>query len=287
MNVNTLTVTDSTYPTQLRHLSQVPKQLYIRGDLLPLLNKPCVAIVGSRRLSAYGREVTHKLSKALAERGVVIVSGLALGVDSVAHRAALEAGGQTIAVLPSSVEKPYPSSHQHLSEEIITQGGALVSEYPRGTIAYKSNFLARNRIIAALAGAVLITEAAERSGSLNTARYGLELDRDVLAVPGSIYSPTSTGTNNLIKAGALPVTCVEDILHILGVKDVLAKGKVTPVLADTSQQALIDLLAAGHTDGNDLLEQSNLDVTAYNQALTMLEISGTIRSLGANHWSLR
>jgi DNA processing protein len=290
MNVNMLTVTNPHYPAMLLHLPQVPQQLYIRGELTPLLARPRVAVVGSRSLSAYGREATHKLTLALAEHGVVIISGLALGVDSVAHIAALAAGGQTIAVLPGSVETPYPGTHRRLAEEILEKGGVLVSEYPAGTIPYKGNFLARNRIIAGLADVIVVTEAAERSGSLNTARYGMELGRDVLAVPGNIYSPTSVGTNNLIKTGASVATRVEDILDALGIAAtaVTVGGvRAVPQVADTAQQAIIDLLAAGHTDGELLLSQSNLDVTRYNQALTMLEISGTVRALGANHWSLR
>jgi DNA processing protein len=286
MIVNMLTVTDSDYPGLLGRLPQPPEQVYIRGDLLSLLKRPRVAIVGSRSLSAYGRETTHKLTTALANQGVVIVSGLALGVDSVAHKAAVEAGGQTIAVLPAGVETPYPRSHNRLAEDILKKGGALISEYPADAIAWPANFLARNRIIAALSDVVLVTEAAARSGSLNTARYGMELGLDVLAVPGNIYSPTSEGTNNLIKTGALPATRVEDILQLLGLESSLKQGRAVPKVGDSSQQKLIDLLATGHTDGAELLDKSQLDVAAYNQALTMLEISGTVRPLGANHWSL-
>jgi DNA processing protein len=287
MNVNMLTVKDTLYPELLRQLPQAPEQVYVRGDLLSLLKKPRVAVVGSRSLSAYGREATHKLTTALVEQGVVIVSGLALGVDSVAHKATIEAGGQTIAVLPGGVQTPYPGSHRRLSEQILELGGVLVSEYPDGAIPYPANFLARNRIIAALSDIIVVTEAAERSGSLSTARHGMELGRDVLAVPGSIYSPTSAGTNNLIKTGAQLITDARDILQLLGINDTSKRGRIIPKVSDSSQQAIIDLLAQGHTDGAELFDKSQLDIASYNQALTMLEISGRIRPLGANHWSLR
>src|SRR5690606_28976050 len=153
-----------------------------------------------------GRAVTYKFASELAARGVVIVSGLALGVDSIAHEACIGSGSKTIAVLPVGLEKIYPTSHTHLAKKISQGNGLLVSEYPSGTDPRRENFIARNRIIAALAEGVLITEAAENSGSLHTARFAIELGLPVLAVPGPINSSTSVGTNNLIKAGAIPVT---------------------------------------------------------------------------------
>jgi DNA processing protein len=286
MNVNTLTVKQSAYPSRLLQLASPPQQLYVRGDLSALLDKPTVAIVGSRSVSPYGREVTSKLAQALAEQGIVIISGLALGVDAIAHRAALDAGGLTIAVLPSSVEHPYPASHRNLAEQIVQQGGVLLSEYPGGAVPYKQNFVARNRIVAGLCDALLITEAAEKSGSLHTARFALETGRDVLVVPGSIYSRTSTGTNNLLKSGATPVTNMDDILQVLGIDTRTTRSKPIPKGSNLHEQRIIDLIAAGQNDGAELLLQSKLDIAAFNQALTMLEITGKVRGLGANQWSL-
>lgn len=202
LNVNKLTLEASDIPERLQQIASPPKRLFVMGTPLgELLALPCVAIVGSRKVSSYGREVTTKLAYDLASRGVVIISGLALGVDGLAHKAALEAGGKTIAVLPSPLEKIYPSSHAQLAKQILDSGGTLVSEYALGTPFNLSTFIARNRLVSGLSNAVLITEAAEQSGSLHTARFALEQGRDVLAVPGSIFSETSRGTNNLLKVG--------------------------------------------------------------------------------------
>jgi len=283
LDVNKLTL--EAIPEPLRQIASPPKQLFIAGvQLTDVMAHPRVAIVGSRKVSPYGREVTMKLARELAERGVVIISGLALGVDGLAHQAALEAGGTTIAVLPSPLENIYPSSHRQLARQIIDRGGALVSEYDESYEYNRTVFIARNRLISGLAQVVLITEAAEASGSLHTARFALEQGRDVLAVPGSIFSETSKGTNNLIKIGAAPITDYTDVLHALKLEDKTtvkrAKG------ANEAEQALIDLLASGARDGEELLAASKLDITLFSQTLTMLEITGKIRSLGAGQWTL-
>jgi len=279
-------LTESTVPTCLQQIPSPPKELFHRGESLEeLLKRPCVAIVGSRNISAYGREVTHKLSYELAQQGIVIISGLAYGVDATAHRAALEAGGLTIAVLPASVDEIVPTMHTRLAEQILSQGGALVSEYPPGSIAHKQNFIARNRLVAGLAKAVLITEAAEKSGSLHTARFALDQGKEVLAVPGNITSLTSVGTNNLLRKGATPITSVSDVLHVLGLK---TRHKASKVVKGRNQneQTVIDLLASGLTAGDELLKQSQLTPSEFNQVLTMLEIGAKIRPLGNNHWTL-
>jgi DNA processing protein len=220
----------------------------------------------------------------LARAGVVIISGLAIGVDVVAHRAALEAGGLTIAVLPCGLDRIYPAAHRNVATQILAQGGALVTEYPEGTITYPVNFIARNRIASGLSQAVLITEAAEKSGTLHTARFALEQGKDVLAVPGNITSPTSSGTNNLLKIGATPVTSSADVFHILGIKP--NQQATIPKGGTPQEQTILDLISDGITDGTQLQEQSSLSTPTFNQALTMLEITGKVRSLGANQWSL-
>jgi DNA processing protein len=287
LQIKKLTLKSRQFPESLRELSSPPKELFITGESLEkLLNKPAVAIVGSRKVSHYGREVTAQLARELAERGIIVVSGLALGVDSIAHKACLDVGGQTIAVLPGPIEKIYPASHHNLAMQIVKQGGSLVSEYPVGSQIYKQNFIARNRLIAGLAQAVLITEAAEKSGSLHTARFALEQGKDVLSVPGNISSPTSIGANNLLKAGATPVTSYLDVLHALGLEE--KEVKVSQLKGSNEhEQKLLDLLSQGINDGEDLLKQSQLPVSLFSQTLTMLEISGKVRSLGANQWSLR
>jgi len=236
-------------------------------------------------VSAYGQAVTAKLASELAKAGVVIVSGLAIGVDAIAHTAALDAGGLTVAVLPAGLDRIYPSSHHQLARRILEQGGALLTEYPPNTRTYPGNFIARNRIASGISDAVLITEAAEKSGTLHTARFALEQGKDVLAVPGNITSPTSAGTNNLIKSGATPVTSAEDIFHVLGIKG--AAPTHIPKGATPEEQTIINLLTQGESEGSALLDRSRLGVAPFNQALTMLEITGKIRSLGANKWTLR
>lgn len=285
--INKLTPNDIDYPALLRHIASPPQQLFIAGTALSAhLERPRVAVVGSRKVSAYGREVTTTLARDLAARGVVIVSGLALGVDALAHHAALEAGGTTIAVLPGPVERIYPAAHTQLARHIVESGGTLVSEYAAGSDIYRTNFIARNRLVSGLSGAVIITEAAEKSGSLHTARFALEQGRDVLAVPGSIFSPTSVGTNNLLRAGAAPATCFADVLHALGLADP-ATGNAVRVQGDTAEeQMLLDLLHGGLRDGDALLAASAMNVTLFSQTLTMLEITGKIRSLGGGQWGL-
>jgi DNA processing protein len=209
---------------------------------------------------------------------------LALGVDTLAHRATLDAGGLTLAVLPGPVEKIYPSSHAALTKQIVEQGGALISEYPENTPAFRWNFVARNRIVAALCDALLITEAALKSGSLHTARFALEQGKDALAVPSNITSEMSVGTNNLLRSGATPVTCVDGVLHVLNLKPAIKARTVKG--ANKTEQRLIYLLSQDIRVGAELLEKSELEIGEFNQTLTMLEITGKIRSLGANQWSL-
>jgi DNA processing protein len=279
----TLTPDSADFPTKLRHLPQIPRQLFVTENFLSLLQQPLVAIVGSRKVTPYGQEVTETLARQLAEQGIGIVSGLAFGVDSRAHRACLDAKGNTIAVLPGPLEKVYPASHHSLAQQITQQGGALVSEYPAGSGVQKYQFIERNRLIAGLADAVIITEAAEKSGSLYTATFALEQGIPVFAVPGNITSSTSVGTNNLLKSGAIPVTSVHDVLNSLGIQAAAARK---PTSDNPAEQTILDLLDAGLHDGHALLERSQLEVSLFNQSLTMLEITGRIRALGGNQWSI-
>jgi DNA processing protein len=273
-------------PSKLRHIPQPPKQLYIQAEHAAtfdkLMQRPRVAIVGSRKVSTYGQTITHQLAFALASRGVVVISGLAIGTDAVAHRAALEAGGQTIAVLPSPVEQVYPQVHAKLAQYMLQQGGALVSEYSADSVTYKSNFVERNRIVSGLADALLITEAAENSGTLHTAGFAMEQGIDVLVAPGNITSPTSKGTNNLIKTGATPITDIADILHALGIHE---HQQPTPIKgSNTHEQQILDLIRQGMQDASQLLDATKLSIEQFNHHLTMLEISAKIRPLGSNQW---
>ena len=202
------------YSKDLQHIPDTPKQLFVRGKL-PLKRIKSIAIVGTRKPSTYGREIATKIATECAQNGIVVVSGLALGIDSIAHRATLDAGGITIAVLANGVDKIYPRSHEALGQRILQNNGAIISEYPNGTPAQPWQFLARNRIISGLADAVVVVEAASRSGTLSTANHALDQGKEVFAVPGNINSPLSAGCNQLIKNGANPLTSVEDLLDFL------------------------------------------------------------------------
>ncbi len=272
------------FPQLLKKIQGPPKQLFWTGnDLSLLMEQPRLAIVGSRKVSPYGKQVTLQLARELAGYGVVIVSGLALGVDALAHRGALEAGGKTIAVLPCSLDAIYPASHNALARQIVDNGGTLISEYaPDTPFLFKYNFVARNRLISGLSNAVLITEAAKRSGSLHTATFALEQGRDVLVVPGNIDSPTSVGTNNLIKIGATVVTSVDDVLQVLNIKP--KKAGLPRKGSTPAEQTILDLLAGGIHEGNQLLVASGLTTAEFNQTITMMEILGLIKAGGANTW---
>jgi len=230
--------------------------------------------------------VTQKLGMELVRIGVVIISGLALGIDSIAHRGALEAGGTTVAVLPTPLDTIYPPSHNQLARQIVQRGGTLISEYSSGSISFKANFIARNRIVSGLADILLITEAAAKSGSLHTARFALEQGKTVMAVPGNITSLGSEGCNNLIKSGAQPVTDVEDVIFALGLK--LAKTKPNQHFHGSPQEkTLLNLIADGQRNQDELAASAGLEPAELNHALTMLEISGYIRPGGGGHWLLR
>lgn len=286
MPIQRLNRGDPQYPDVLQELKSPPKQLYYDGPLLELLQRPRLAIVGSRNVTPYGKQVTLQLAGQLAEQGIVIISGLALGVDGLAHEATLAAEGQTIAVLPSAHDRLVPANNYQLAKGILKKGGAIVSEYPLGTPAMPFRFIDRNRIVAGLAQALLITEAREGSGALYTADFAEVMGIPVLALPGNINSLLSIGTNSLIKEGkAHFVTDVQDILDCLGIKahrthpaDI--KG------TNAAEQGILDLLLRGVTDGNELLAESGLDISQFNQTMISLELAGTIRSLGQNQWAL-
>lgn len=283
--ITTITIDDSKYPHDLRALSNPPQLLHTSGTPLDeWLSLPKVGIVGSRKVTSYGRSVTEMFARELARQGIVIISGLALGVDSIAHQAALDASGRTIAVLPGPLETIYPRSHDQLGKLLANKGGSLISEYPAGTPAMKHNFIERNRIVAALSDILLITEAAEKSGSLHTAQFAHELGRPVAAVPGLITNTSSAGCNQLLKTGAYVVTKPEDILDLLGITP--GTQKIIIVGDTPEEQALLDLLAQGITSTDELQIRSQLPVQLFNQTITMLEITGKIHSTSANQWSL-
>ena len=267
-----------------RHIASLPKSLYVMGAL-PEQRSPAIAIVGTRRPSVYGKEVGYKLSYELAKRGVIIISGLALGIDSIAHRAALDAGGTTIAVLPCGLDRVYPSSHIRLAEEIVSKGGALVSEYPAQTETFPANFIARNRIVAGLSDGLLVIEAAAKSGTMHTVGFALEYNLPVMAVPGNITNPMSIGCNNLIKQGAKPATILSDILEEIGLLHEPSQTKM-PFGDNAEEDCILKLIRSGLKDGDELHLKSGLPADEFSRTLTMLEINGKIRPLGGNYWGL-
>lgn len=284
MKINKVSPLEHSYLQMLRAIANPPKSLYALGSI-PSERRPSVAIVGTRKPSSYGREVTHYLASDLARRGIVIISGLALGVDGIAHQAALDAGGTTIAVLGNGLPQVYPSTHKSLAERIIQNGGAVLSEYELGTPSMGFRFLERNRIVSGLADAIIITEAASRSGTLNTAAHALEQGKEIFVVPGNITSPLSAGCNALLRQGATPVTKPEDILEVIA-PTLLEPQTQLPLGSTPAQTVLIRLLQSGIRDGDELQRESGLQPRELSEALTMLEINGVVRSLGADQWTL-
>lgn len=284
MKVKKVSLISPEYPELLRSIPKPPKYLYVLGNLSKLTQTTCVSIVGSRAITPYGKQVTYQLAYDAASRGIGVVSGLALGVDAVAHQACLEAGGYTVAVLPGGLDTIHPATNRTLAIRILESGGALVSEHPPGTVPFKGNFVARNRLVSGLSEAVLVTEASERSGALHTANFALEQGRSVLAVPGNITTTTSQGTNNLIKSGATPVTDIRDILYCLGLE--ATSTHIDAVGATAEEDTVLQLMRAGTTDINQLQVLSKLNSGIFSQTMTMLEIAGKIRPLGGGRWTL-
>lgn len=280
-----LTLTGKSLPSILSQLPDPPAQLYVEGTLDGIFDRPRLAVVGSRKASPYGRQVTDSLVREAAGAGAVIISGLALGIDAAAHQSALDAGGTTIAVLACGLDQVYPAANRGLARRILDAGGALVSEYEPGMPPLAHQFIARNRLVSGLSDAVLITEAAAKSGTLHTASFALEQGKTVLAVPGHITHAGSQGTNRLIKSGAGLVTEVQDIYDALGISRQPVRAEVLAASAD--EAAILRQLQDGITEGNELLAASGLPVTLYNQTLTMLELTGKIRPLGAGHWAIK
>lgn len=286
MKINTVIPDKHKYLQIIGSIAKPPSLLYYRGTL-PENRLPSVAIVGSRKPTPYGKEIAHRLAYELAKEGVVVISGLALGIDSIAHRAALEAGGTTIAVLGNSVDYIYPATHKALGEQIIQQGGAVLSEYEPPMEARDFHFLARNRIVSGLADAVVVVEAAARSGTLNTAAHALEQGKDLFAVPGNITSPLSAGCNMLLKQGAYLATSSQDILEVIAPQHSTTAQTSLPLGTTALETTIISLLHAGMRDGDLLQQKSGATASDFNQAMTMMEINGVVRGLGANQWTLR
>ncbi|HRC27783.1 MAG TPA: DNA-processing protein DprA [Candidatus Saccharimonas sp.] len=286
MKINNISPLKHKYLQITSVIAKPPQMLHYIG-MLPDTRVPTIAIVGTRKPTSYGREVTERLAYDLAKRGIVVVSGLALGVDAIAHAAALDAGGTTLAVLPCGLPKIAPATNHQLAHRIVAGGGALISEYTADApVAWKSHMLERNRLVAGLADAILITEASARSGTLNTAGHALEQGKHVFVVPGNITSPQSAGCNLLIKQGATPVTCAEDILEVIA-PQLLTTQSQFALGSNPTETAILEQLRAGLRNGEEIQRTLGIDSGEFNIALTMLELAGAVKALGANQWTLR
>ena len=263
---------DSVFPRLLAAIHDPPPRLYARGAAeVALLAEPAVAIVGARACSAYGRSVTRSLARELAAAGLVVVSGMARGIDGEAHRGALEGGGRTVAVLGCGIDRDYPAAHAELARR-IAEDGLVLSEYEPGVEPAPWRFPARNRIIAGLCNAAVVVEARDRSGALITADFALEEGRDVLAVPGEITSALSAGTNALLKLGATPVTSATDVLELYGIEPQAARrGSLDPIAA-----ALMAHLRDAALTADELVRASGLDPGEAAAALMELELAGEV-----------
>lgn len=283
----------------LCHIAVVPKMLYFYGKM-PEKRLKSVAIVGTRKPTAYGRGIAYDLAYRAAKKGAVVVSGLAFGIDSVAHRGALDAGGVTVAILGTAIDQIYPAAHRGLAAEIVEKGGMVMSEVAPGMRFRWQNeakkcFLERNRLISGLADVVVIPEAAERSGSLNTAMHALDQGREILVAPGDLTRPMSMGCNRLIaKGGAMPYLGSEDVLESLfptprgqrGRKK--AQAAQLELLGDNeAETAILRLMAGGMVEGEEILMASGLEVSEFSQQMTLLEVKGRVKALGANQWALK
>ncbi len=276
LGVTLLTIEDAGYPRLLREIPAAPPLLYVRGALTPA-DEWAIAVVGTRSPTTYGREATRHLAGDLARAGITIISGLALGIDAIAHTAALEAGGRTVAVLGCGVDRPYPERHRDLAERIIARG-ALVSDYPLGVAPAAANFPPRNRIISGLSRGTLVVEAGARSGALITVEFALEQGRDVLAVPGSIFSRQSAGALQLIRDGAALVTSAEDVLAALDMTTAGAQCEARMELpADPVEAALLAELGYEPRHIDELGRAVALPAPTVAAALALLELKGLAR----------
>ena len=287
-NIEIVILSDENYPTLLKEIHQPPALLYVKGELKK--DEFTIAIVGPRKVSSYGRQVAEQFSRELSQAGMTTVSGMALGVDNLVHRECLKLNNRTIAVLGSGIDQNsiYPSTNKKTAEAII-QRGAVISEYPFGTPPLKQHFPARNRIISGMSLATLVIEASEKSGALITANFSLEQNREVFAVPGSIYSLNSVGTNNLIKMGAKMATNAQEILDELNLSSAAKFSKAKEVIPDNEQEEVIlkKLLEAEEPIHIDKLSKlTDISVTEISSVLTLMEMKGKVKNIGGMRYAV-
>jgi DNA processing protein len=285
LGIDVVTLLSENYPGLLSHIPAAPPVLYVKGTLAPE-DHNAVAMVGTRRATSYGRRITGEIAAELAVAGVTVVSGLARGIDGCAHQGALQGGGRTIAVLASGVDIIYPPEHWELSERII-ESGALVSDYPPGTKPDAPNFPARNRLISGMSLATLVIEAPRRSGALITVDFAADQGRDVMVVPGEAISPSSEGSNRLLRDGARAVMSASDVLEDLGIAQAESIEPVQETLPLTDEERrLVALVTSTPAHLDEIVVAANMSTSQGAALMTMLELKGIVQNTGSQHYVL-
>jgi DNA processing protein len=288
MKINEILPLESQFTEVLGSIAIMPKMLYFYGKLPDFVQNRAkvVAIVGARRCTKYGAEIAYRAGYELAKRGAVVVSGLAYGIDSAAHRGAVDAGGVTVGVLGTAIDDIYPREHTGLARRIIESGGAVMSEFPEGSEEPgrlgKTMFLRRNRIISGLSDAVIVVEASVRSGSLNTAMHALEQGKDLWAVPGAITAPLSEGCNRLLKQGANALCSVDDLFAEWFPSGSSRRRKR---VGSQEEGEILGLIEEGMRDGEEISGRLGISAAEFARTITIMEINGVVRSLGGNMWT--
>lgn len=287
--IRIIPLSDSFIPNQLRHIHNPPIALYVRGASAPITAPRWIAIVGSRKATAYGKRCTSCITEPLSRQGFPIVSGLAYGIDAEAHKAAIGSGGITVAVLGSGADDAslYPAEHRKLGEDIVASGGSIVSEYCPGTTPNARLFPERNRLVAGFSSIVVVIEAAEKSGALITASLALHENREVGAVPGPISSPQSRGTNNLLRQGAVPITCAEDVLEALEMNASFAQSSRLPFPDHGSghdKTTILSCMDAVPRAIDEITKHSTLPPHTVASTLATLETNGVVRNVGGKRY---
>jgi DNA processing protein len=286
--ITLLSFKDTHYPKLLLEIPKFPPILYYKG-LMNSSDELCISVVGTRMITNYGKSVLPQLVEPLVDSGITIVSGMAFGTDALAHEMAVRKGKRTIAILGGGLDEKslYPKHHGLLAQEILDNGGALISEYPIGTPNFKQNFVARNRIISGMSVGTIIIECDLKSGTLITAKHALDQNRTIYSVPGPIYSPQSQGPNNLLKMGAKPITLANDVLEDLNLKTFPEQLKMQNTFGDNKEETIVlKLLSFEPIIINDLIKSSGLGTSVVTSTLTFLEIKGRIKNLGGQQYVL-
>jgi DNA processing protein len=285
--IQMITVNDEAYPRLLKEIANPPYILYVRGRLEALNEKPMIAIVGSRKFTAYGQQVAQSFATDLARAGITVVSGLALGIDAIAHRATLDTGGTAIAVIGSSLEEENisPRTNFDLAKNILLSGGVILSEYPLGVSSLPANFPARNRIMAGMTLGTLVVEAGLDSGTLITANLAVDFGREVFAVPGPIFSPTSHGTHQLIKNGAKMTCNIQDILEELKIEKKVEIAQAKKIIPDSPEEEIVlKYLTHEPLHIDNLIKMTKLEASVASSTLIILEMKGIVKNIGGQNY---